>query len=746
MFNKTQNKIIPTIAPSPSKERAGVRMLFKIRKNIKRNMLNKTQNKIVPTIAPSFLKERAAVKMLLCILLLISALATAQQQPSIQVVVRPLQDKVMLRWAVDEPNAWKKANQYGFLIERITVSRNGAAVVPKESQMLTPTALTPKPLLEWENLAKKDQNAAVIAQSLYGETFTVDAMNTMESVIAINKELEQRFTFGLLAAEQSFEAALFAGWGFVDTQAKKGEKYLYKISAALPQEETIKINEGSVFTGLDLYEELPKPIGLVGDFGDSNVVLSWNFNLLQNIYTNYVVERSEDNIKYTQLNGSPVFNAQQPKDRDTPYSLFYNDSIPNDQKFYYRVKGKTTFGEMGPPSDILEGKAEKGLNFLPHISQKQIPDNNTVTLDWEFPKEGNALINGFELRRSNKNDGPFTTVKEGILPTARTVTYKGLKRINYFVIVAKAKNGAESESFPSIVQPIDSIPPKPPIGLTGVIDTTGVVKLSWTANTEQDLLGYRVYRANNPKAEFTQITRSEVKENNFTDTIAVKNMNKKIYYKITAEDQRYNASDLSEILAIDKPDFTPPSPAVISTYKVTSEGVQLTWIPSSSDDVIAHVVYRKDLSAKENLWENIAEKTAIIDTTYVDKSALPNKIYTYTVVAKDTSGLESSPATPVEVTIAPKKVIVDDIKFTGTANRELRYIQLSWKVKRDTIAEYRLYRGDGDKKLQLFKTFDGTTITFKDIELEAGSEYTYGLQVLIKGGIPSVIKKIKVKY
>ncbi len=705
---------------------------------------DKTKNKVVHLRTPSNFRERAGVRVLF-FLLCISALATAQQEASVQVVVRPLEDKVMLRWAVDEPNAWKKANQYGFLVERITISRNGEAVLPKESQMLTATALKPKPLMEWETLAKKDQNAAVIAQSLYGESFKVDAMNTMESVVAINKELEQRFTFGLVAAEQSYEAALFAGWGLVDTEAKKGEKYLYKVSVAIPQEETIKINEGSAFTSLDLYEELPKPIGLVGDFGDSNVVLSWNFDLLQSIYTNYIVERSEDKIKYTQLNGSPVFNAQQPKDEGS-YSLFYNDSIPNDKTFYYRVKGKTTFGELGPSSDILEGKAEKGLNFLPHISQKQIPNNNTVILDWEFPKEGNELITGFELRRSNKNDGPFSTVKEGILPTSRTVTYKGLKRINYFVIVAKAKNGAESESFPSIVQPIDSIPPKPPVGLTGVIDTTGVVQLSWTANAEEDILGYRVYRANNPNVEFTQVTRSAVKNNQYTDTIAVKNMNKKVYYKITAEDQRYNPSDLSEMLAIDKPDLTPPSPAVISKYEVTEEGVQLVWIPSSSDDVLAHIIYRKDMSITGGLWENIAEKTAITDTTYIDKSAQQNKMYSYTVMARDTSGLESSPATPIEVTIAPKNIEAEDIKFSGVANRELRYIQLSWKVKSDTIAEYRLYRGDSENKLQLFKTFVGTKDTYKDTELEAGSEYTYGLQVLIKGGIPSVIKKIIVKY
>jgi len=706
-------------------------------------MFNKTKDKVIP-FTPSPLRQKTGIRVLL-MLLLISAFTSAQEIASVQVVARPLEDKVMLRWAVDEANAWKKANEYGFMVERITISRNGEAVIPKESQMLTSEALKPKPLMQWETLATQDQNAAVVAQALYGEAFKVDAMSTMESVVAISQELEQRFTFALVAAEQNYEAALLAGWGWVDTKAQKGEKYLYKITVAIPAEETIKITEGSIFSSPDLYEELPKPIGLVGDFGDSATVLSWNFDLLQGIYTNYVVERSEDKTTFEQLNGSPIFNTQQPKDGGS-FSMFYNDSIPNDKTFYYRVKGKTTFGETGPPSDILEGNAQKGLNFLPHISQKQIPDNNTVILDWEFSKEGNDLITGFDLRRSNKNGGPFTTVQKDIPATARKVTYKGLKRINYFVIVAKGKNGAESESFPAIVQPIDSIPPKPPVGATGVIDTTGVVKLSWAANIEDDVLGYRVYRANNPNAEFSQVTRNVVKKNEYTDTIAVQSMNKKVYYKILAEDQRYNASDFSEILAVDKPDLTPPSPPVISNYEVVDDGVEMSWIPSSSDDVLVHIVYRKDMSEAEGLWENIAENTSISDTLYIDRSIQENKIYSYTVVARDTSGLESSPASPFEVTINPTAIKANDIKFSGLSDRELRRIQLSWKVKNENIAEYRLYRSDSEKKLKLFKTFDGAVNKYEDTELEVGSTYSYGLQVLIKGGIPSGIKKIEVKY
>lgn len=686
------------------------------------------------------------MKRITILIFFIASWAGAQDSTSVQIIARSMPNKVMLRWAVDQPLAWKKANEYGFLIERATISRNAEAVVPIERQMLTPNPLKPQPLVAWETLATQDQNAAVLAQALYGESFKTNVPGSqMGTVFAVNDELEQRFTFGLLAAEQNYEAAKLAGWAFEDVSIQKDEKYIYTVSVAVPEESILKIAEGKVYGSADLYEELPSPIGLTGVFGDGHVTLSWNFNLLQNLYTNYVVERSEDNQTFKRLNGAPIFNAQQPKDA-REITLFYTDSIPNNTSYQYRIKGKTAFGETGPSSEAIEGNAEENLGFVPRIYQKEIPTDNKVILYWEFDQKGNRLISGFELRHAPTNNGPYKTVKNSIPNTTRKIEFEGLERSNYFTIVAMGNNGLESESYPTLVQPVDSIPPRPPIELLGVMDTTGIITLNWTKNLEEDLKGYRIFKSNNPNVEFSELTQSSFIGETYTDTVPVANLNKKIYYKILAEDQRYNRSGYSEVLVVDKPDIVPPSPPVLKKYEVTSEGIRINWIPSSSEDVASHVVYRKNGEKDDALWQLVLESAILKDTSFLDTKELARNVYRYTVIAKDSVGSESEPANPITVVWNGKTIAKNDIKFSGMANRELRFINLSWKVKNDAVLEYRLYRGTSATNLRLYKTLDGSAKGYNDVDLEINSNYFYGLQVVLKGGLVSEIKKTNVKY
>ncbi|QLE00386.1 hypothetical protein HX109_01985 [Galbibacter sp. BG1] len=664
------------------------------------------------------------------------------EPPEIKLLARSLENKVMLRWAPNEPYAWKKANNIGYYVERVTISRNGEAVIPLETITLNQSPIQPAPLMEWETLAKADNNAAILAQALYGKNFNVSAQVGLDAVMEANSQQQRRFTFALLAAERSYEAAKLAGLGLEDKNVIPGERYLYRVKIANP--ELLEIKEGGVYAGTDMFEELPKPVDFVVVFGDKEAQLSWNFSLLQKTYTNYQVERSMDGNTFKKLNSEPIFNAEK-NTEDPSLSLFIGDSIANNKTYYYRVKGITSFGEVGPSSEVLKGEGREILKYNPHITFKDVINDETAIIEWEFPKEGESKINGFQLWRSNTATGNFETVIDNLSPQTRKATYNKLQRINYFKVVAIGKNGSENPSFAAIVQPVDSIPPTPPKLLVGEIDTTGVVKLNWEKNTEPDLAGYRVYRSNTKNAEFTQITNYVYKENQFVDTIPVNNLNEYIYYKVLAEDQRYNASGFSEVLTLEKPDLSAPSAPVIEDYKISENGVELKYIGSSSKDVVNYAVYRKDLTSELQQWEQL-KILDTLSTSYIDETIKNGKHYQYTVTALDENELESTPAMPVTVRTESKILKAEEIKFNGYANRELRFINLSWNTKAEGVVEYKLYRADKGGKIKLFKTLNAEVSRFEDNELEINTTYHYGLQVVTEGGGLSVIKEIEVIY
>ena len=255
-----------------------------------------------------------------------------------------------------------------------------------------------------------------------------------------------------------------------------------------------------------------------------------------------------------------------------------------------------------------------------------------------------------------------------------------------------------------------------------------------------------MYRSYNTDTEFSEVTASTQFAETYNDTIPLANLNTKVYYKLVAEDQRYNKSEFSKVLVVDKPDVTPPSPPVLSKYEVTQEGIRINWIPSSSQDVVAHVVYRTTAGVRDMQWQKMFETANIQDTTFLDSKELEPNVYHITIVAKDSSGLESRPADPLVITWKGKTLEENDITFSGTVNRELRFISLSWKAKDQEVMEYRLYRGSTENDLKLYKTMKGTAKGYNDVELEINSNYVYGLQLVSRQGLQSEFIKIRLKY
>ncbi|AUC76146.1 fibronectin type III domain-containing protein [Olleya sp. Bg11-27] len=665
----------------------------------------------------------------------------ALEFPEIKVIGRAQSNKILLRWAPTTPIAWKQLNTYGYTIERYTISRDKSTLLEPEKKVLTQNILLPEPLEQWMSIIEANDNAAIVAQALYGEDFSVTMNNDVESIVAMSEDLQQRYTFTLFTADQDFDIAKKAALGFEDTTVKANEKYVYRVISNVPS--AIKdIKYGGVFVGITDFESLPKPLDLVSDYKDANVILSWNFKIFETTYNNYNIERSSGNDEFIKINPRPYTILNQSNRNGKSDRIFYIDSISNNKQYKYRVQGITTFGELGPYSEIVLGEGKSLLKEVPHLTIKNIIDENNVELTFEFPEDANKEIKGFELNRSNGEGETLEIVVKNIPPKNRTVVYDKLKASNYFTIAAVGKNGDKRTSFPMLVQPEDSIPPKKPIGLTGTVDSLGVVSLSWSKNTESDLLGYRVYRGNIEKEEFSQLTVNPQKANMFTDTITVRNLNSKVFYQVISTDIRYNMSIPSDILALKKPDFIPPSSPVFKDYEFTDEQIDLNWAKSSSEDVVKQLLYRKTNKAKE--WDLILETEEPLET-YTDTDITVGKMYSYTILAIDDSGLESIPSPSISIVIPKTKVNTQIKGFYAHVDKINKAVLLSWRYKEDGIAEYEIYKSKKGEKLRLLRMVPTDSKRLYDYDLKINTEYQYAIRAVFKDGRMSklVIKKVK---
>ncbi len=670
---------------------------------------------------------------------------TQTAQSKMYIIARPdKHNRILLRWTINRAVDWPLANQYGYELTRITVSRDKKMLKKRPVKILG--IFKPEPLENWREVIKQNDDAAILAQAIYGEKFDVSGMDELSAIVSLSEEQQQRFTWGMYAAEQDFAVAQKAGLGYIDKEVKPNEMYLYKIKCLIP-ENIVKVEEGGVYTGLSDYYELPKPIELYAAFDDKVVKLSWDFKSFQKLYNNYIIERSTDGKNFKTLRKTSVTMLNN-MDKSKTGRAFYLDTISNGIKYFYRIKGKTAFGEVSPPSDIVSGTGKAHLKHTPQIYYKKYPDDHTVVLKWKFPKEANKDIRSFYLSRSDKIDGKYEIIVPEITPDKRAYTYPKLKSQNYITITAVGINGDKNTSLPAFVQPIDSIPPAPPVHLEGKVNSLGIVTIKWEPNKEKDIFGYRIYRGNNENEEFSQITVSPHRAAVYYDSIGIKNLNSKVYYKITAVDQRYNQSAFSEILALQKPDLIPPSQPVFKSYKITGKGVELVWANSASADVAKHDILRKE---KNKAWEVVYTLPQKNDTPaiirWTDKKTKPGIHYTYAVKATDHSGLVSK-ASPVLKIETPKKVKKEKIKgFGGEANRKEKYIALYWKTyKEDDVSELVIYKAKNQQKPTILRHLPPKINYVKDKDLSPNNTYTYILRPLYKNGSYGKAVKITIKY
>jgi len=674
------------------------------------------------------------------------------------------QDQIKIRWAPDKALLWQYANQTGYQIERVTLKdENGATLSPKARLASAKKwdIILPQGPEVWRKMTDTSEIAGMGAAALYGEELSVEELSDSPVVETYqrSKMEETRFGFGLLAADQDWNVAIAMGLGMIDEQISSNRTYLYTIYPA-ENPESFQVQAANLVIKATSEPSLPSPTGLRASFGDKVVRLEWNANATS-IFSGYWIEKSLDGgHQFVPANKLPIVPSAQ-KDRGELLAFHQDHLLENFQRVVYRVRGKTVFGTLSPPSDTISGygrprrlEATIGVDRIEEIEDKQLK------VSWDFPELANQHLVGFDLLRSKNKQGPYFKINTAPLKAIdRSFIDSTPYTSGYYKVTAKDIYGYTYESFSRLGQLEDQTPPAPPTGLKGTLDKNGKVKLTWSPNEEGDLMGYRVFRSNQKEGYYNQVTSYFTRDTFYSHEVNMNTSTNTIYYKVIALDYRENYSDKSNFCEIIRPNLIPPIPPVLRQALPKEYGVLLSWTPSSSLDVTQHQIQRKKTSDEE--WEVIFdwEKNETF-TSYNDSNLVIQVVYNYRVVAIDSVGLESnSKVVRVSQLDKGRRSMIEN--FQAKLGAEESDVQLQWTYPpASSLYQFVIYRSTGGEPMRTIHTvrlgqeshqnsLEAAFQAFRYNDNNVDSNQTYKYQIIAKhkdGGLSplSPIRSIQV--
>jgi hypothetical protein len=649
---------------------------------------------------------------------------------------------VELRFIADKRSVFYAGVKNGFIIERAEIT---SKIEKKEDikykQIATVTAFTEE---EWSQamqttnleLKKNLEMAKVFLEAMKNPKKKNPKKNFNE-IIQQKKAEDFEFVLMVLSAIQKEKVADALGLGYKDKTVKKNTKYVYRVKPAKYSGPYTVIGVPYLITTKKKSKELLRKIDI--NVGDTQLGFSWEENDM--VSGALVEKKNKITGKFEPLNDKPKYSLSQNSFRNG----FEDKNLVNYQQYEYRFYGFNAFGEKilfgevkAMPRDLTPPKS-------PLMKSAKHTKPAEVTVEWDMATPVETDLKGFTIMHGTEVDGEFKKISTSLLSkSTRTYTDNNFIKNgkNYYVVQAIDTAGNISRSFSSYATLIDTIAPMIPKFSSGKIDSTGVVTLKIAPSKDQDLMGYRLFMANNPEHEFSAIqegfdsreTNPEPPQHTFNDTITLKSLSPYVYYKVKALDFHHNQSDFSPIYKIKRIDTIPPTTPVFKNVIVGENTIELSFALSKSKDVKSHFLYRKPSS--ESNWKKIA-KIDSKQTVYIDKNLQKSKNYYYSLRAMDDSNLFSEYAVsvkgrPYDDGNRPK---VED--FTLRKSKD-KYV-LSWiypTASKDTF--FIVYKSNKDGDLVQYKRTEKLSFSEKNTK----NKNSYAIRAFTKDGGSSKMSTI----
>ena len=439
------------------------------------------------------------------------------------------------------------------------------------------------------------------------------------------------------------------------------------------------------------------------------------------------------------LTDAPRINLRGKEFDEFQRSTFRDEELINYQVYTYRFYGHTVFGERILFAEVEVMPRNRTPPEAPRLLTLEHHAPREVLLEWEMNDPPAADLLGFVVGRAPQPGEGFQIIHAELLSEETrsftdTTFIEG--QLNYYVIQAVDTAFNVSSSIPAAVTLIDTIPPARPIWLSGEIDYLGVVTLEVERNPESDLMGYRLFRANDPEHEFSVIFEGFVDDDSlqhqiatlFNNTVTLNSLTPRIYYKIRALDFNFNQSDFSEMMIIERPDTIPPTTPVFRRVISRTVDIELHLALSESRDVETHHLYRKtDMQAPWELYSFLDNDQQV----FTDTMAIQGITYFYSMRAIDHSGNHSGFARSVFGKAYDDGVrpVVENLQTSITDDVMI----ISWQYD-DRFAEnayFVVYRSDDQDRLRQFRR---TRDMHLEIPVQPGESVFFAVKAFTEDG------------
>src|SRR5690606_22411402 len=146
--------------------------------------------------------------------------------------------------------------------------------------------------------------------------------------------------------------------------------------------------------------------------------------------------------RFSAISDPPLVNPSPGAFEDARF-LYALDSLPTHyQRYHYRVRSISAFGELRDPSESVSGVATRSVTQNPHITAAEPINNKSIHVTWTFPTGDDVLISGFRIERASNPAEGFQSITRETLPSSlRAFEDVSPMPSNYYRVTALGLDG-----------------------------------------------------------------------------------------------------------------------------------------------------------------------------------------------------------------------------------------------------------------------------------------------------------------